>query len=585
MPQDIVRQRVINTLHDALRQAKRQGQLKAESLPTLTLDDPKRPEWGDLASTVAMNLAQSEGRPPHEVAQVILDHMMQREVIFDRVEIARPGFLNMTVKPTLWLKVLEQIEEEGEAYGRPDLGKGGRVLVEYVSANPTGPLHVGHGRGAAVGQAIVRLLTAAGYDVVSEYYINDAGRQMKLLGASVWARYQQLLGRQVSFPEDGYRGTYLEAVASHVQERAGAALLDQLPEQAEQQCQALAYEELLDLIKQDLGSFGIVFDGWFSESSLLAEGSVEHALDELRERKLLFEEAGAWWFRSSGFGDEKDRVVRKQDGAYTYLAADIAYHRDKLRRGYDLLIDVWGADHHGYIPRMEAVMQAYGHPKDRLRVMLVQMVNLTRGGQKVEMSKRTGEFVTLRELMDEVGADAAKFFFLMRRSDSHFDFDLELAKQRSTDNPMYYVQYAHARVASLCRVARERGIPVPGARATDLTVLTHPDELALIRKMSAYPTVLEASTVALEPHRITFYLQELAALLHQFYYKHRILPIAEVGDQREDEVTDEADSASTRMSEPLTPALTAARLVLMQQVQRVIRNGLGILGVTAPDRM
>ncbi len=328
MPQDIVRQRVINTLYDALRQAKQQGQLKAESLPTLTLDDPKRPEWGDLASTVAMNLAQSEGRPPHEVAQVILDHMMQQEAIFDRVEIARPGFLNMTVKPTLWLKVLEQIEEEGEAYGRPDLGKGGRVLVEYVSANPTGPLHVGHGRGAAVGQAIVRLLTAAGYDVVSEYYINDAGRQMKLLGASVWARYQQLLGRQVSFPEDGYRGTYLEAVASHVRERAGAALLDQLPEQAEQQCQALAYEELLDLIKQDLGSFGIVFDGWFSESSLLAEGSVEHALDELRERKLLFEEAGAWWFRSSGFGDEKDRVVRKQDGAYTYLAADIAYHRD-----------------------------------------------------------------------------------------------------------------------------------------------------------------------------------------------------------------------------------------------------------------
>lgn len=585
MPQDIVRQRVINTLHDALRQAKRQGRLKAESLPTLTLDDPKRPEWGDLASTVAMNLAQSEGRPPHEVAQVILDHMMQREVIFDRVEIARPGFLNMTVKRTLWLKVLEQIEEEGEAYGRPDLGKGGRVLVEYVSANPTGPLHVGHGRGAAVGQAIVRLLTAAGYDVVSEYYINDAGRQMKLLGASVWARYQQLLGRQVSFPEDGYRGTYLEAVASHVQERAGAALLDQLPEQAEQQCQALAYEELLDLIKQDLGSFGIVFDGWFSEASLLAEGSVEHALDELRERKLLFEEAGAWWFRSSGFGDEKDRVVRKQDGAYTYLAADIAYHRDKLRRGYDLLIDVWGADHHGYIPRMEAVMQAYGHPKDRLRVMLVQMVNLTRGGQKVEMSKRTGEFVTLRELMDEVGADAAKFFFLMRRSDSHFDFDLELAKQRSTDNPMYYVQYAHARVASLCRVARERGIPVPGARETDLTVLTHPDELALIRKMSAYPTVLEASTVALEPHRITFYLQELAALLHPFYNKHRILPIAEVRDQGEDEVTGEADSASTRMSEPLTPALTAARLVLMQQVQRVIRNGLGILGVTAPDRM
>jgi len=581
-----VREQVVSALQTALQEARKKGLLKIGSMPLLTLDLPKRPEWGDLASTVAMSLASSEQRSPQEVAQIILDNLEQGAAIFDRVEIVRPGFLNMTLKRDLWLKVLHEIEEEGWRYGRTDAGAGRRVLVEYVSANPTGPLHVGHGRGAAVGQAISHLLRAAGYEVVDEYYINDAGRQMKLLGASVYARYQALHGREAGFPDDGYRGAYIETVATHVRDRLGAALLDLPREEAERQCQALAYGELLELIRQDLRSFGVEFQSWFSEASLLSSGAVERVLAELRERQLVFEQDGAVWFRSSTFGDEKDRVVRKQEGDYTYLASDIAYHRDKLLRGYDLLVDVWGADHHGYIPRMEAVVQAYGHSRDRLRVVLVQMVNLLRGGRKVEMSKRAGEFITMREVMDEVGADAAKFFFLMRRSDTHLDFDLELAKQQSAENPVYYVQYAHARIASLFRVAQDRGIAVSKAADTDLRVLDHPDEFAIIRKLSAYPSVVQASAVSLEPHRLTFYLQELAGLLHTFYFRHRILPTAaEVEMADAERFVGDTESETGRQREQVTPAVTAARLVLMRGVQTVLQNGLGILGITAPERM
>ncbi len=585
MSHDIVQEKVIDALQDALQEAKRKGQLRVESIPTLTLDLPKRPEWGDLASTVAMSLAPSERRAPYDVAQIILDNIVRREALFDRVEIAKPGFLNMTVKRDLWLEVLAEIEARGQAYGRTTMGQGRRVLVEYVSANPTGPLHVGHGRGAAVGQAIAKLLQATGYEVVQEYYINDAGRQMKLLGASVYAKYLELLGRSVSFPEDGYRGAYIETVAAQVREQAGEALLNLPAEQAEQRCRELAYKDLLEKIRQDLRSFGIEFDAWFSEASLLASGGVEQVLTDLRARDLLFEQDGAWWFRSSSFGDEKDRVVRKQEGDYTYLASDIAYHRDKLQRGYDLLIDVWGADHHGYIPRMEAVVQAYGYPKERLRVVLVQMVNLLRGGRKVEMSKRAGEFITMREVMDEVGADAAKFFFLMRRSDTHLDFDLELAKQQSAENPVYYVQYAHARIASLFRVAEERGLPVPKPSAADLSLLRDPDEFGLIRKLSAYPSVVQGSAAALEPHRLTFYLQELAGLLHTFYFKHRIMPVAADQDVAEAAAFVKDASEMGKQREQVSPDLTGARLALMYAVQQVLRNGLGLLGISAPERM
>jgi len=572
--QGLVQEQVANAVQGALSDAKAKGQLKIESWPTVTLDAPKRPEWGDLATTVAMSLAASEKRAPHDIAQIIADNLSARDQLFERVEIVRPGFLNLTVKPAVWLEVLRDIERKGASYGTSATGAGKRVLVEYVSANPTGPLHVGHGRGAAVGQALAGLLRAVGYDVVSEYYINDAGRQMKLLGASVYARLQELAGKPVAFPEEGYHGEYIRHAAEQIQASDGAQLARLPPAEAEQRSRDLAYRALLQRIQEDLSALGIEFESWFSEASLIDSGAVERSFTELKQQDLLFENEGAVWFRSSQFGDEKDRVVRKQDGECTYLASDIAYHRDKLQRGYDLLIDVWGADHHGYIPRMQAVMQAYGYPKERLQVVLVQLVKLLRGGTEVKMSKRSGEFITMREVIDEVGVDAAKFFFLMRDSKTHLDFDLELAKQRSSDNPVYYVQYAHARIASLWRVAAARGIACQAASEADLTVLTDPDELALIRKLSAFPEVLESSALAFEPHRLTYYLQQLAALLHTFYNKHRILPPAA-----------DLETGEVPMAEEIAPKTTAARLVLMRSVQQVVKNGLTVLGISAPEQM
>lgn len=574
MSQGFVQERVTTALLGALNDARQKGQLKTTAWPTLSLDAPKRPEWGDLASTVAMSLAASEHKAPHDIAQIIVENIPQREQLFDRVEIVRPGFLNLTVKPALWQEVLREIESQGARYGRTAVGAGRRVLVEYVSANPTGPLHVGHGRGAAVGQAVVRLLDAIGYEAVSEYYINDAGRQMKLLGASVYARYQELSGQTIAFPEDGYHGSYITSLAQQLKEQLDRVAGELTPADLETRCRSLAYQKLLGLIRDDLMSFGIEIQSWFSETSLLESKAIELALEELKARDLLFQQDGAWWFRASTYGDEKDRVVKKQDGEYTYLASDIAYHHDKLRRGYDLLIDVFGADHHGYIPRMQAVMQAYGHPKDRLHVVLVQLVKLLRDGVEVKMSKRTGEFITMREVLDEVGADAAKFYFLMRDSTTHLEFDLELAKQRSADNPVYYVQYAHARICSLWRVAAARGVARPSAEATDLTVLMDPDELGLIKKLSSYPEVVQASALAFEPHRVTYYLQQLAALLHTFYNKHRVLP-PELDQENK-------ESAPT---EVLTVNRTAARLVLMGAVQQVLQNGLNVLGISAPEHM
>lgn len=584
MSQGVVLHKVTSALLGALNGAKRKGLLKTESWPVLSLDAPKRPEWGDLASTVALSLASSEQRSPHDIARIIVEELAQDDRLFDRVEIVQPGFLNLTVKPAVWQEVLREIEAQGDGYGRSNSGGRRRILIEYVSANPTGPLHVGHGRGAAVGQAVANLLEAVGYDVVSEYYINDAGRQIKLLGESVYARYQELSGRPVEFPADGYHGVYITAVAERLRQRRespdGSPGVDDLVEQ----CRRFALDDLLNVIRHDLLAFGIEFQSWFSEASLLSSNAVERVLDDLKSRQLLFEQDGAWWFRSSRFGDEKDRVVKKQDGEYTYLASDIAYHWDKLQRGYDLLIDVWGADHHGYIPRMQAVMQAYGHPKERLQVVLVQLVKLLRGGVEVKMSKRTGEFITLRDVIDEVGADAAKFYFLMRDSKTHLDFDLELAKQRSAENPVYYVQYAHARISSLWRVSKSRGIDRPLPGRTDLGMLTDPDELALIRKLSAFPSVVHASALSYEPHRLTYYLQQLAGLLHGFYNKHRILPPA-ADKEGVDGDSGAAASEEEMQREIVDSERTAARLALMAGVQQVLRNGLSLLGISAPDHM
>jgi arginyl-tRNA synthetase len=440
-----------------------------------------------------------------------------------------------------------------------DVGRSARVQVEFVSANPTGPLHLGHGRGAAVGNALANLLQAAGYRVEREYYINDAGRQVSLLGESVYARYCQLLGRDYPFPEEGYRGDYIADVAAAMRDEAGERYANIPYAEAEGFVVRFALERMLDLIRRDLEHFGVSFDTWQSERELFEGGGVRHAIEFLTSRGHLFDAEGALWFRATAFGDEKDRVVMKSDGQHTYFASDIAYHLRKIERGFDELINVWGADHHGYVPRMRAAIEALGLPPEKLSVLLVQMVSLERAGKPVQMSKRAGEFVTLREVADEVGADTAKFIFLTRRHDSHLTFDLEAAKAASAENPVYYVQYANARIASIFKKAREEQVPADALDTADLSLLAEPEEASLIQKLLAYPVVLELAARSREPHRITFYLQELAGLFHPYYNRHRV-------------ITDNAD-------------LTRARLALMEAVRVVLRAGLGILGITAPDRM
>lgn len=590
MPYALIRDEAVTALARAIERAKREQGWDIVSMPSASLELPKREEWGDMSSSVAMTLARMVRQSPLEVASHIAAALKgEAPELFERVEVAPPGFLNLTVRRQHWIDVLKHIEATGQAYGEGQLGQGQRVLLEFVSANPTGPLHVGHGRGAALGQALARLLTTVGYHVEREYYINDAGRQLKLLGQSVFARYREHYGLTVTFPEDGYHGEYIRELAEQLANEAGKALLDVSPDEAERQCAEFAYQRLLERIREDLRAFGVEFDHWFSERQLLESGRLQQTLAELREKGLLFEKDGAWWFASSRFHDDKDRVVAKQDGEYTYLASDIAYHRDKLERGFDVLINIWGADHHGYIPRLHAAIQAFGYPKERLRIVLVQMVTLLRAGKKLEMSKRAGEFVTLRDVLNEVGPDAAKFFFLMRRSDTHLDFDLDLAKRQSADNPVYYVQYAHARLASLFRVATARGVTMPAVEQVDPALLVGADELRIIKHLATYPVLLEQSAMALEPHRLTFYLQSLAGLLHTYYYQHRVLPPAREEAELDQETSHtlagpDADEREQER-EPIAPETTAARLALLGQVKTVIRNGLTLLGVSAPEQM
>ncbi|HNP59869.1 MAG TPA: arginine--tRNA ligase [Nitrospirales bacterium] len=590
----ILQNQVIEAIAVILSTAKESGELMVDTIPTIVVEPPKRPEWGDFSSSVAMTLASQARQPPLNVAELLAAGLRaQFSDLFVHVNVVPPGFLNLTLHPHRWIQVLRMIQDKGSLYGTSDIGKGKRILLEFVSANPTGPLHVGHGRGAALGQAIASLLKSTGFSVFREYYINDAGRQLQLLGRSVHARYREHWGKPSSFPEDGYHGDYIKIVAESVAKTHGQTLLDESSEKAETLCAQLASQMLLDRIKEDLATFGVEFETWFSETSLHKTGLIQQSLDELRQKRLLIEEEGAWWFRSSQFGDEKDRVAQKQDGSYTYLAADIAYHRQKLERGFDTLINIWGADHHGYIPRMEATVQAFGFAKETLRIVLVQMVSLRRGGQKIEMSKRAGEFVTLREVIDEVGPDAAKFFFLMRRADTHLDFDLDLAKQQSSDNPVYYVQYAHARLASLFRVAQERQVRLPVIQDVKQALLIQDEELGLIKTLAQYPLVVESSALALEPHRVTFYLQELAAQLHAYYNKNRVLPSLDperdTGGRGENIKFETSGNTGTLNQElryeSISPDLTAARLALLRQVQTVLGNGLSLLGISAPEKM
>jgi arginyl-tRNA synthetase len=550
---------------------------------TIDVQRSKQAEHGDYACNLALQLARRLKRNPRDVATLLVSAMPLSQYV-EKAEVAGAGFINVFLRPAAKQQVVNFVLAAGPGYGRLRAGQGRKVQVEFVSANPTGPLHVGHGRGAAYGASLANVLEAAGYAVTREFYVNDAGRQMDILALSTWLRYLELIGEQVTFPANGYRGEYVRAMARAMlaehgrrYARPGAEVVHDAPleaEDAEARLDAMianakrllgedyayvhgfALTEQLGDCRNDLAEFGVHFDSWFSESALYDNGMVGQAVAVLEQHGHVYVQDGARWFRSSAFGDEKDRVVQRENGQYTYFASDIAYHLNKFERGFEQVIDVWGADHHGYIPRVKGALQALGLDAGRLTVALVQFAVLYRDGQKVSMSTRAGEFVTLRELRNEVGNDAARFFYVLRKSDQHLDFDLDLAKSQSQDNPVYYVQYAHARVAS---VLREWGDDPVRLRDADSALLIGPRELALLQMLLEFPEVVDAAARDLAPHLVTFYLRNLAAEFHSYYNAERFL-------------VPEAD-------------LRLARLGLVASVGQVIRNGLALLGVHAPERM
>jgi arginyl-tRNA synthetase len=535
--------------------------IDVEAVPNIEIDIPKDAGHGDYASNVAMVLAsRAKGKlPPRRIADIISKNISDGDAVLAKVEVAGPGFMNFFIRGDVWSTLLHDVDKLGGRYGASDYGKGKKIHLEFVSANPTGPLHIGHARGAVVGDVIANILGASGFSVFCEYYINDTGNQMNNLGKSVFARYLELLGDDVEFPEGCYQGDYIRDLARDIIAREGEGYRNKNQEETIRMFTDYAAGVILNGIKDDLKAFGVVFDNYFSEKDLYKDDGVAKLLSELEKRKFIYNDGETVWFRTTAFGDEKDRVVIRKSGEPTYFAADIAYHQNKYERGFDTIIDVWGADHHGYIPRMAACVEALGHEKDSLKIILVQLVNLLRDGRPVPMSTRAGEFVTLKEVVDEVGTDAARYNFLMRRSDSHLDFDLDLAKRQSSENPVYYVQYAHARICSIMRNADERGCKIPAYDEVDLSFLTLPEEINLIKTITRLPEVIEGAALSLEPHRLTFYLNDLAALFHSYYNRHKVL-------------SDEEDRSR-------------ARLFLTKSILVVLSNVLRILGVSAPERM
>ncbi len=524
------------------------------------IEPPRDARHGDLAVNVAMLLAKEAGKNPRELAQAFAAGLPERCADILKAEVAGPGFINVTFSPDFWRQTVLDIEAAGADYGRSPVGAGRRTLVEYVSANPTGPLHVGHGRGAAVGDSLARLLRRAGFAVDTEYYINDAGLQMRLLGLSVWLRVQELKGRPVEWPESYYRGEYIIDIAREM--LAEDDSLADLPEdEGKERCYERAMRDILNGIKQDLADFRVEHQQWFSEKTLVEGGKVAEAFAALDEAGYTYHKDDAYWFATEKLGDDKDRVLRKSDGTLTYFASDIAYHHDKYRRGYQWLIDIWGADHHGYVPRMRAAIAAMGQPRESFDVVLIQLVNLLQNGQPVSMSTRAGTFETLADVIKEVGTDAARFMFLSRKSDSPLDFDLELAKQRSLDNPVYYVQYAHARICAVLRRAEERGMHLPGrCEPALLAALDTPEDMALLRKAACMEDMIANAALTLSVHHVSHYLMDLAGMLHSYYAKHQVLDAGDGGR-------------------------SLARLALLRAVGQVLRNGLDILGVSAPETM
>lgn len=547
-------------LTQALAAARAAGEVPVVDCPLPGLERPRQAEHGDLATNLALTLAKPCRMNPRALAEIILRHLGDAGGILHKAELAGPGFINFFLKPTAWLAILPEVLARGADFGRGTWGQGQKVMVEYVSANPTGPLHVGHGRGAALGDVLGRMLRFGGCEVLTEYYINDAGNQMATLGRSLLYRARELRGSTEPFPDNHYRGEYMKDLAAEFMALPEHADILQQPwDQAVATASAWAGAKILRGIQEDLAAFGVVIDSYYSERSLLERGAVEAAFDQLRQRGFLYEAEGALWFKATAFGDEKDRVVRRSNGELTYFASDIAYHLDKFQRGCNRLIDIWGADHHGYVPRLKAAVAGLDRPAEDLTVVLVQMVNLLRGGEPVAMSTRAGEFVTLAEVVEEVGADSARFLFLTRRCEAQLDFDLEVAKAKSLDNPVFYVQYAHTRVKSVLRKAEQEGVALPDPAGVELARLSLEEEVDLARRLAEFPALAEAAARNLEPHRVTYYLHQLAGAFHSYYNAHRVL----VDD----------------------PALAAARLVLIQAVGQVLAGGLGLLGVSAPEVM
>lgn len=575
----------------ALHQLADQGLLDRGQIRPPVIERARDAAHGDFATNAAMVNSKAAKMRPRDLAEKLVGAIPPSEAVVG-VEIAGPGFINFRLAEHAYHALVPEILSRGHEYGRSRIGAGKRIQVEFVSANPTGPLHVGHGRGAAYGAVVADLLEAVGHEVHREYYVNDAGRQMDILGTSVWLRYLQLCGEEIVFPSNGYQGDYVWDIAAGLHREHGDAyrqaadeVFDGVPADEpaggdkEQHIDALiarakqllgdnryryvfelGLNVILDDIRDDLALFGVEYQEWYSERSLVESGAVNKVVDRLRDTGHLYEKDGAWWFRSTDFGDEKDRVVVRDNGQTTYFASDIAYHMDKLERGFDRVIDVWGADHHGYVPRVKAALQAMGADASRLDVLLVQFAVLYRGGEKAQMSTRSGEFITLRELRKEVGRDAARFFYVMRKCEQHMDFDLDLARSQSSDNPVYYVQYAHARIHAVLRQAAEKALSVePSEGMQNLDRLGEAHELAILKTLSRYPEVVESAATNEEPHQLTHYLRELANDLHTYYNAHQFL-VEDV-------------------------ALRDARIKLILATREVLRNGLNLLGLSAPEQM
>lgn len=530
----------------------------SEELPAIVLEKPKDKQHGDFATNIAMQLARIAKKPPREIAEAIVQDIDKSKGAIEKVEIAGPGFINFFMKKDYLSNLIPTILETGEAYGQTNTGKGEKIQIEFVSVNPTGRLHLGHARNAAYGDALANVLTASGYEVEREYYINDAGSQIDNLALSVEARYLQALRHEANLPEDGYYGQDIINVAEALVEEAGGKWVHKEASERFDYFKEYGLKAMLQLIKEDLAHFRVHFDHWFSERTIYEDEQISEALNVLKQGDYIFEKDGATWFRSTAFGDDKDRVLIKQDGSYTYLTPDIAYHKNKFDRGFDKLINVWGGDHHGYIARMKAAIQALGYAQNKMTVKIIQMVSILEKGEALKMSKRSGNAVSLRDLMDEVGVDAVRYYFVTRSNDSQLDFDVELARSQSNDNPVFYVQYAHARICTMLQQAEKQGFMAD--ENVNFSLLVAEKEVDLLTKLGTFPQVLTDAAEKYTPHHVTQYVFDLAALLHRFYNAEKVL---------------DAEA----------PELTRARIALMKAVRVTLSNGLKIIGVRAPEKM